>query len=809
MLTASYQQNNDYNLANVRPFELDYNSVLQEAATRQQYWLEGVSKVQDAWKGINDLDPLNPINKQNLSNYREQAKSQIDKLSKEDLSQGDVVSKIETIFKPLYDSTNPLSRSLLVDSELNKHYKSQFNTIEKYKIKNNGEEYNVDNEMYLRDKYQEYAQKASQLTPDNSDEFEELYNKRGSYIPYYNYQKDIQEGLKNCKDNSTSAQTPQNGTGYMYQESVTGRNSEETARCIGASLSPKALNQMNIEAYVRYGKDYTALQSDLRNNIHQDKTSNLANIGRLQADLLNKNISQDEIDQINKQIVNLTRSNDDLKSMDNDFSDISHIEKNYEKLANYSYFNKTLSTLGNAFQHQEVSRKYSPDQAQLLKQKMAFEAQESNKRYQFDALMQNSDHVFTAEQNALNREKDLLVAGIKSNKGSNSTNTLGVDLTNPSQVQMVDTEEKIPERTKDDFLREGQSLLDNNKQLRTQILDLTNQLTSAGVTLPNMQQLPTETLEQWQNKLIDGVDRDKIKDPSLKSLFEKYDANQLLINAHNTEDSFIQKEVNKIKNKTINFTTQDGLKISGKISDLNIKRELLSSPGNPSIHVFKYIDSKGKEHYINDSKDQLKKEYYNNYLEIDNVYKKRLLPNHKGFDISAANSDNDNPVRRNLEANLAGFNIGTEDSPKYLDYKDIKLDISDGRGKIVVTLPGMTEKQIKTIYPNAKEYQKGSGKFVIEDNKWAITNDPHAINSILASNLENYKEDYAKEPLKYSGLSEIHLLSNYKGKWDVYTTPSSLGSDYIFVRNTKTGVVRSRNISEATDLLLHSEKYKQ
>jgi len=808
MPTASYQQNNDYNVVNFKPYEMDYSSVLQEAATKQQYWLQGVSKIQQGWKAINDLDPLYTQNREVLNKFNESAKEQISKLAKTDLSIADNANQIKDIIKPLYDTTNPMSRAILTDSELNKFYKGEFAKVDQYKIKNKGEEYSQVNEAYLHDKYNDYASGANMNDPNIADHLEEKWKSKTGYVPYYNYQQDIQEGLKNCKDNSRTDTNPVSKSGYMETSSYSGRTAEQMAQCISASLSPKALNQIGIEGYVHYGKNYEALQTDLLDNITRDRQSNTKNISTLQARLADKTISAQERDNINKTILALSDQDTQLNNQFNKFQDINHIKNNYDNLSNYSYYGKTMSTLGKAYEHQNESHIYKEDPAQLLQFRMANDNAQNFLRMQHEVNMDKGDKDFLAQQNALNREKDILIAGMRGKgKGTGSDGSV-ID---PTDISIMNSTEQPAERTPEIFYQEGATLLNDHSSLQNKILDYAK---STGLIKEGDPVDP--------NTLIEGFQQNTKNDPMLSGLLQQYKSNEMLMNLHNTEQNRLDLERKKrfaeLDKTPITLKLDNGQEIKLKPSELRnyIKENIVKTPQPRDEFGVKLPDSEGVQYSINlngvnhviSNFTDIGKIYAKTNSITNDIFKSKLVPNYKVMSLSSRNMEDDDPVRQRLADEFN--NLQDDKGKSILEYKDVRLLNTDLKGKIMVSLPGVPYNEVVKRYPTAKNLtEKEDGRFIIEDPKFNLMNDPAGLHMVMSTHLENIKQDVLTNSGKYdSQITEIPILDNFHG-YNVYTSPISSQSGTVYIKNLKNGtIIPCSSVSSAIDQLQNLSSVK-
>lgn len=436
MPTASYLKNNDYSIVNFKPYELDYNSILQEAAMKEQYWLQGVSKLQEGWKQINDLDPLGDENRNNLENFNKSAKEQILKLGKTDLSIQSNADQIKDIIKPLYDQSNPTSKKILLDSEINKFYKSQFQKVEGYKTKDKGIYYNRNNEQYLMDKYADYKDRVNGA---DDKELEGLYKTKTGYIPYYNYNKEISEIIKSCHPNkSTTSGLTENG---MYFQ-TTVDNSLDAVKlrgCLSSGLSSEALTQMGIDGYVGYGKDYNSLGKayilDLTNTksaLTKSRTDLYLEQEKYKV-LLNKAATQEEKDIYTQRLSSLKQDMDyldlEVGDIDKDINQINSnpdsIKDNYENLAKKIQINKIINSASSYNSYIDRQTTYKDNTFKLLEYKMNQEANMLNQREKFDYMMQK-------DQQQFEKDKSVLDAALSKYKGKgkngSSTDSEGLDL---------------------------------------------------------------------------------------------------------------------------------------------------------------------------------------------------------------------------------------------------------------------------------------------------------------------------------------------------------------------------------------------
>lgn len=259
MAVASYLKDNDYKQIDFQPYQLNYEAVLKETAAKQQYWLQGVAKVQNAWTSLSELDPINKKNQETLKTFNAETKDQFTKLARTDLSLTENQEQIKNIISPLYDTTNPTSKSILFDSYLNKHYKDEFAKAEllKDKVNKDGSTfYNPSNVRALQLQAQDYYNlKDYQGASDDdlANKMETLFKGKHSYQNYYNPMKEIQQAVKDCPANSISEQSINSQT--LTTVTKKEKSASKIFDCVTSMLSPAAISQIQLDGYVRFHND--------------------------------------------------------------------------------------------------------------------------------------------------------------------------------------------------------------------------------------------------------------------------------------------------------------------------------------------------------------------------------------------------------------------------------------------------------------------------------------------------------------------------------------------------------------------------
>lgn len=356
MPISSYQQPNSYTELDFKPFKLDYSSMLKEVSAKTEYWMQGVSKLQQSYKSIVDLNPQIKANKDNLKSFTDELNKQVGKLSSSEIGVQGVANQIDEMSKPLYDPNNPVSENILYDDLMYKHGISVNKSIQDYKTKDKGIYYAQANEQYAMDSFNEYMKMAQDPNADPA-KVKELYRNRREYTPYYDYNKEVKELLKDCKPDASASVNPGN---KFYINTSKGLTPSRVNRCLDG-LSSKAYDQMKIEGSVSYGKDYNQLQKDYLATSNQSLLNNQNSLQTLMAEKqslerkTNRTVDEDnKLTSLATMITSYRNDITDTKEQINKVSDINFVSSNYEKLAGSLYTKSKLAQIS-------TGRAYSED----------------------------------------------------------------------------------------------------------------------------------------------------------------------------------------------------------------------------------------------------------------------------------------------------------------------------------------------------------------------------------------------------------------------------------------------------------------
>jgi hypothetical protein len=350
MAITTYLKDNDYKQLDFKPYELNYEAVLKETAVKQQYWLQGVSKVQNAWKAINDLDPINEDNRANLKQFNDETKGEFNKLARTDLSLSENQEQIKNIIKPLYDVSNKTSKSILYDSYTNTFYKDEFEKVESYKTRDKGAFYNVNNEKEVKLRAKEYYDLKGYKGEDLADKMEEMYKNKRGYTPYYDYTKTIQTAIDKCPEQASKI--PQITSQTYITKSIKQKTFSGLMDCITFAVSQdsKAAQQMAIDGYVKFhdsdgNKNVGALkdfyQNDLRRQV--DQTNIAINDLNGQLASLPKNTDPKLIEGYKTMGESLKTQLKNLFSEIETSSDLNYVSGKFDELSSSAWMNGVIA----------------------------------------------------------------------------------------------------------------------------------------------------------------------------------------------------------------------------------------------------------------------------------------------------------------------------------------------------------------------------------------------------------------------------------------------------------------------------------
>lgn len=142
-MTTSPYQGNDYNALQFRPYELPVNDILKGIVAKNAYWQQGASRVKSRYNDVLGLDLITDVNKEIVNDFTTKAQKEMQKLSAMDLSDADVQRDALNIFSPIFDSSNPISKNILYESNLVGNLNKEEGLAENSRLVDNGANYNA------------------------------------------------------------------------------------------------------------------------------------------------------------------------------------------------------------------------------------------------------------------------------------------------------------------------------------------------------------------------------------------------------------------------------------------------------------------------------------------------------------------------------------------------------------------------------------------------------------------------------------------------------------------------------------------
>lgn len=613
MATASYISNNDYNLVkDIRPFDMPYQSTIQEISTKQQYWKLGADRIKSAYEQAAGLNPQYTQGKEYLKGFMQDATKSLEKLSKSDLSVMDNSQQAIGVFKPLFDVSNPLNEELLMDSELYYHYKKQNQTSDIYRTKDGGKEWNENNDFYYKKSQQKYLQDAEK---GDYSTIRDNFKNRKSFIPYYDYKKELSDIQEMCKGASSDTQDVSGM--YLHQSSRSGCTPEQLSLAFQTGLSDRARQQIHIDGFRNfYGNEDSLARRFKEINVDGFKAIS----DKLQIEIAAielGGVSKDELQKLQEKKALQQEYNKKYSSSLEEYNNITkgnsidYIKNNYDKIAGDVYFNDISMQLGNAFRTDKSVEKLTPDAVSMLIYKSNAERNLAILNNNAAAKLEEQKHNYKLEENAQDAALKLLQA---KKEGKVDDNTPGKTILSPEYNNITDDDLKVtPNKYYNEKVAPAKQATDDSFENLSSYL---NQKINLGGEL---------TTTNIDNFIKFHFGKEGPKDPKIIELYKKFKQNNReytkhldvmqvaeqqaeiekpsVFNSENLKDLKPVKLV--INNQNINVTPEDILKAKqGKpnSSGLVIK-SVYSSPNSAGISSTGIlVNSQGgysNEYYIN------------------------------------------------------------------------------------------------------------------------------------------------------------------------------------------------------------------
>lgn len=787
MPIASYQQPNSYQELEMRPFELNYEAQLKELGAKNQYWMEGVNKIQSAYSKITGLSPQWAKNKEALKSFNESAKEQIKKIAGTDLGVQGNADQVQDVIAPLYDTSNPISEAILLDDFHNKKGQALLKTIETYKTKDKGIYYSPTNEKYALEWYQDYIRKSNDPNASLEDLRKIKENVKG-YTPYYDYNKDVMEAIKNCPENS-SGSAEINGIYFQRTETKT----KDVGPCVESMLNEKAISQMNIDGYVHYGKDYQSVGSKILGLSNKKAKKHSENLGEIAARLVSPNVTPEEKASLIKQQKDIQAELARLNSLNTKLSsgDFSDIEKNYEFYAGFAQRSDIISKLGESYSKHEDDSDIEVNPAELLRI-----------RLEHESAMDYNDKVFTHNENEIRMNHTEKLAMInQSGKTGKQEEEFPAEIVTPG---VATKDGKDIEVTRESFLENGKNIKDSLHETEAELFSYIYK------NYGNNVKLDTRDPRQMESFVRNILEKDpKAKaDTRVQSYLNQYEKKKMNVDLWNTLYTNIEQKIKLDLDR-------EEKSLSGNITLENFRGETFTMPKKD---ILKRVVVK-RDPYTNElnqyivNKDNLltrlkKNDFFtsivNKNKELrDKHYATAVTPTTMLMSNERQNADENDVFRRQLLTTFSSYIDPETKKPSISKLSDIRLGRTDWQGKVEVYLPGVTGDdgitKLRSLGYTAEEVSKGN--FIIKDAK--EFNSPNA--DKMLPTMINLSMDKIKNT-SYPPQQEVPIMTTYKNKYRVFTIKSTPG--IIYVRDLTKGVKSSpvyntENISELTETLLN------
>ncbi|MGL4568726.1 MAG: hypothetical protein ACRCU6_09405 [Fusobacteriaceae bacterium] len=402
---ATYLDNPAYNTYQFRPPVQDNQGIMQAIGAQSVYWMQGAQAARSQYEQVAGLTLSHDSSKDKLATYMKGIDEALQQKVSTNLALSENQKGITDLFKPVYQD-----RTLMLDNTITDFYRNEESNIEALKTSNGGKGYSKDNHDYVRSKYQDF------LEDKDPSKWNDHYNKRASYTPYSDYKKEIDQILKDCKpnQNTTNQVNPNNPLYFEFAEDKSLTN-YKLSGCLQSGLSPQAKNQMKIEGYNAFGKNYTGVAQKYSGFLFRDladRGSELEKINGAIAGLESKKgLTQEETLQLQslKEMQNV--SSDYIKQQSEISSsilggDLKYIKDNYESLAGQLYINDRVKSIGDAFSYSNTTRKLDENNAAMLTYKLGVEAQMMERKFEQEKELQQNKFKYSLALDVAKRKAE-------------------------------------------------------------------------------------------------------------------------------------------------------------------------------------------------------------------------------------------------------------------------------------------------------------------------------------------------------------------------------------------------------------------
>jgi hypothetical protein len=331
---------------------------------RQGLYEQGFAQVNSAYNFVN-RSVTNPYSSKVRDEFLAQANQNLKNLSSLDLSQQQNVRMAAGVFEPFVKN-----RAVLGDMAVTAHWNQQLSIADSFRLKDGGKEYSEDNVNYIRQQMQAFAN-------DDISSVGQYYANRRSYTPYYDWNKEMQDAMKNFKPSSVKLERI-NGM-YMVTTKDASWTKEEINKYLSSVLSDKAKQQMRIEAAVRY-PDLNAVSGLYMSQAAQDLPQIEARVNMMnealksEKDDTKRSAIQEERDFYTERAKEIRGNIENIQK-----GDVSFLKNNAQRLAETIYIGQAVGRLANGFSHKDVEQTIGFNQVAMMYARMAFDREENEK----------------------------------------------------------------------------------------------------------------------------------------------------------------------------------------------------------------------------------------------------------------------------------------------------------------------------------------------------------------------------------------------------------------------------------------------
>ena len=361
-------------------FTPDFSFLDTMLRRRQGLYEQGFAQVNSAYNFVN-RSVTNPYSSKVRDTFLKQAQDNLKNLSSLDLSQQQNVRMASGVFEPFVKN-----RGVLADMAVTAHWDQQESIAESFRLKDGGKEYSDDNINYVRLQRQAFAN-------DDISTVGNYYSNRRSYTPYYDWNKEMQDAMKNFKPSSVKMERI-NGM-YMVTTKDASWTKEEINKYLSATLSDKAKQQMRIEAAVRFpdlnsvaglyvsqaAQDLPVMENRIQQVNSALKSEKDPNVVRaLQEE---RDFYTDRAKEIRGNIQSIQQG------------DVEFLKKNAQRLAESIYIGQTVGRIANGFSHTDIEQTIGFNQVAMMYARMAFDREENKKDREKDLVSEPNISVTT------------------------------------------------------------------------------------------------------------------------------------------------------------------------------------------------------------------------------------------------------------------------------------------------------------------------------------------------------------------------------------------------------------------------------